>query len=726
MTSRLVLIALLWMGANSTVALAAVDRAPAATVVARIAGDDTDLELMPKPRQASFSGSALAVGAVEIVAEGNLPAVEAVRALFAESGDGAPLTIRLVAADSTAADRWQPAPEQGYTLEVQAEGDGVSVHITALDGAGFFHAVATLRQLVSRSGGRTWLREARIDDWPAIRYRGVKSAGLVDRYAAYKLNFGWSYVGRDEEKIAGKAAAIAAHVKNHAAHAVSLNPGDVLDPSDEAIGRIARVFAGYHALGTRHFVLSFDDKKARLLEGQGERFSSYAQAQAHVLRELGERVRALGDGSRFYLCHQAYFLGKADDSELVPALVEAGIPQDLQLCWTGSGVFDHHLRSATAQRYAGLFGGRKPSLFYHNWPIEAPKTECRTGPLQPHESGLNSHVDIYMMCSDRDRASEIAFLSGLDWAWNEEGYDPERATRVAARIVAEEYGGAAAYPPLVAIMQWTRTHPENAILAQGQAQAPVEDLAAQVAAERAHYAANLPVLRAHLTDAKLLAAIEKAYEARMRLFDQIVATQRLRRSGVARRTAVPPVIDGSFEDDCWRQAELLDGFSVAGGKQRADPGTEVRVLYDDDHLYVAVRCQEPQVDRVDATTTTGWKIQHRDFIQVNTDHTGEFSRCGFACTTMHGQSSRYDFGQQKSEDFEVKVSWGGDHWSAEFRLPLTGVPEENRPASARTWGFNVIRHRRIKKGPREWSSWSPLPTMNDKFKGSSCGTLGFE
>src|SRR5437762_9188584 len=57
------------------------------------------------------------------------------------------------------------------------------------------------------------------------------------------------------------------------------------------------------------------------------------------------------------------------------------------------------------------------------------------------------------------------------------------------------------------------------------------------------------------------------------------------------RTGGPPVIDGRMDDACWADAPMFSEFTqvlpVEGGV--ASERTEVRVLFDADNLYLAVR-----------------------------------------------------------------------------------------------------------------------------------------
>ena len=71
---------------------------------------------------------------------------------------------------------------------------------------------------------------------------------------------------------------------------------------------------------------------------------------------------------------------------------------------------------------------------------------------------------------------------------------------------------------------------------------------------------------------------------------------------VAARTDRPPVIDGDLADGVWVQASPSADFRQREPEEGGVPseGTEVRVLYDDRHLYFALRCFASEPERITA------------------------------------------------------------------------------------------------------------------------------
>lgn len=536
----------------------AAQRVAAETVIDRITGDAIDLEIYPKPRKEGYSGQALRIAEVCLDAGGlkDIPAIRETRELLKEIGvpekesrNAVRITFRL--GDKSIARSWRPAPEQGYHLTIKPEG----VLIRAIGAPGLYYGVLTLRQLCCRKDGKVYLREADIEDWPSVKYRGIKSLGKLEDYGRYKLNFGWSYVPlfpripdahakrlgeidaklkdirkkrksrapstymalerkleaeaikirkaireSGEKRRASSASAVKAYTDRHAAVAISYNPGGLLSLTDDYMAKVKSTYRMYYEMGVRFFVISFDDMGARLAPETEKQFGSYARAQGHLLRELGSWIRGWDSANRFFLCHQRYSSGAAvarltgKPHPLVSALVAEKLPKFMEMCWTGTGTLTRRLTVANVKTYEEIFG-RPASLFYDNWPVVEPQHE--TGPFHGHDKDVGKTIDIHMLCRNRHQAGRIAITSGLDWSWNTEAYDPQRSNKVVAREWAKKFGKGS-YPSLVAILEWNRTHSLKSITPDQAKKSPGE-LAALVDIDEAFFNKQLSALEPFLT-----------------------------------------------------------------------------------------------------------------------------------------------------------------------------------------------------------------------------------
>ena len=118
---------------------------------------------------------------------------------------GTPLANSIYTGSVPASAQGTPAATQ-MPDEMKAEGysiipDGKGLAITAASDAGIFYALQTAKQLITGYGGAAVLHQARIRDWPAMKYRGLDddlSRGpeptlefqkkFIRTLAAYKIN----------------------------------------------------------------------------------------------------------------------------------------------------------------------------------------------------------------------------------------------------------------------------------------------------------------------------------------------------------------------------------------------------------------------------------------------------------------------------------------------------------------------------------------------------------
>lgn len=73
-----------------------------------------------------------------------------------------------------------------------------------------------------------------------------------------------------------------------------------------------------------------------------------------------------------------------------------------------------------------------------------------------------------------------------------------------------------------------------------------------------------------------------------------------RRAYVAERTLLKPRIDGKLLDECWQTTGKWDGGFVQQPRQAHPPmqQTEIKILYDDKYLYVALKCHDNEPSKM--------------------------------------------------------------------------------------------------------------------------------
>lgn len=164
------------------------------------------------------------------------------------------------------------------------------------------------------------------------------------------------------------------------------------------------------------------------------------------------------------------------------------------------------------------------------------------------------------------------------------------------------------------------------------------------------------------------------------------------------RTPTPPVIDGKLDDEAWKAAVPTDKFIQQTPFEGRPPSekTTLRILYDDESLYVAFDAehrQNPIIQRLtrrDQDSESDWV-----WVQLDTRRDGR-SAFMFAVNvsgvladqTIHDQSV---FSMNWDENWEARTALTATGWSAEFRIPLRVLRfASNLPVQS--WGMQAQRY----------------------------------
>ncbi|MBI4444985.1 MAG: carbohydrate binding family 9 domain-containing protein [Acidobacteria bacterium] len=205
-------------------------------------------------------------------------------------------------------------------------------------------------------------------------------------------------------------------------------------------------------------------------------------------------------------------------------------------------------------------------------------------------------------------------------------------------------------------------------------------------------------------------------------------TARLERRLQAVAIQEPLVIDGKLDESAWSQAAVARNFlqrEPREGEPATEP-TEVRLLYDRDHLYFGVTAFESEIDDIIISDLK------KDF---NPDQGDSFE---IILDTFHDKRNAYRFAtnpggakwdaQMSNEGREQNVNWDGvwyvqvriteTAWIAEIAIPFKTL--KFRVAEVQTWGINFERYVRRKN---EDSHWAPVPRIYGIQRVSLAGTL---
>jgi hypothetical protein len=194
------------------------------------------------------------------------------------------------------------------------------------------------------------------------------------------------------------------------------------------------------------------------------------------------------------------------------------------------------------------------------------------------------------------------------------------------------------------------------------------------------------------------------------------------------RAAGEITLDGSLDEPAWRDAPVASHF-IQNDPREGEPATfdtEVRILYDDEAVYIGVFAQDDEPGRIIVSDLK------KDF---NTSTSDNFSvifdtfrdeRNGYRFTT-NPAGAKWD-AQSANEGRENNANWDGiwdvktrimeRGWYAEMRIPFRTL--KFKDGDPQTWGLNFERKvRRL----NEDSYWAPLPRIYNLEKLSMAGTL---
>ena len=207
-------------------------------------------------------------------------------------------------------------------------------------------------------------------------------------------------------------------------------------------------------------------------------------------------------------------------------------------------------------------------------------------------------------------------------------------------------------------------------------------------------------------------AVAMAATARAVAADPAPAPSAPARHLTATRTEAAIRIDGVADEPAWQRAPISRNFwqrfPDAGKAPTAD--SEVRVLFDDTALYVAVHAIDKEPALIKGFLTRRDDDSGSDWIQIGLD-------------SYHDRRTAFVFsinpaGTLKDEviynDAQEDPSWDAvwtaashidaDGWTAEFRIPLSQL--RFSASDDQTWGFQVGR---IVARTGEQTMWSPSP-----------------
>lgn len=173
-----------------------------------------------------------------------------------------------------------------------------------------------------------------------------------------------------------------------------------------------------------------------------------------------------------------------------------------------------------------------------------------------------------------------------------------------------------------------------------------------------------------------------------------------------------PVIDGIVDEEVWKTGEWIDDFTQYEpyNGQKPSQRTEFKIIFDDNNLYVAIKCFDANPDSIVKRLTRRDQVDG-DMAAIIFDSYHDL-RTGFLFGTS---AAGVKFDQMFTNDGEnedsnwdpnwwVKTSANNEGWIAEMKVPLSQLRFEK--GSSEVWGLEVLRQIYRKQ---EMNLWQHIP-----------------
>ncbi len=166
------------------------------------------------------------------------------------------------------------------------------------------------------------------------------------------------------------------------------------------------------------------------------------------------------------------------------------------------------------------------------------------------------------------------------------------------------------------------------------------------------------------------------------------------------RVSKAPKIDGKIDDDAWNKAEEANNFiMLRPDNGKTEPNTHktrVKLVYDDQAIYVSAKMEAPDPSKIPAEFTNRDNIGNADFflITINPNDDGQ-NPFEFIVTSSGVQAdakiSNGDEDFNWSAVWDSSISFTENAWIVEMKIPYRALRFANE--EVQSWGINF--HRRV-------------------------------
>jgi tetratricopeptide (TPR) repeat protein len=165
-----------------------------------------------------------------------------------------------------------------------------------------------------------------------------------------------------------------------------------------------------------------------------------------------------------------------------------------------------------------------------------------------------------------------------------------------------------------------------------------------------------------------------------------------KRVGLCRQTAQKPFLDGNLDDACWQNHQPMT-LTNAVGDTAKDYAADAMFSFDQQYLYVALRCRHPQGDQVPllAKRPRDADLDAFDRVSILLDLDRDYSTYFRLEVDQRGQVREDCWGDLSwNPKWYVAVKQQADGWVAEIAIPMDELTSDRVTVNT-AWAVNVVR-----------------------------------
>ena len=181
------------------------------------------------------------------------------------------------------------------------------------------------------------------------------------------------------------------------------------------------------------------------------------------------------------------------------------------------------------------------------------------------------------------------------------------------------------------------------------------------------------------------------------------------KSAVVTATTSNITVDGVLDEKIWQTTPTIGELTQREPRTGEQPTerTDVRLLHDEDALYIGVMSYDSEPEKVIGTEMSrDWGLRSDDRVEILLDTYGDQRNAFYFATNPSGalvDGLVFANGQSNLEwdaIWDVRTRRTSQGWSAEFKIPFKSL---SFPSDKSRWGFNISRTIQRKLEEARWS-----------------------